>query len=269
MAEIQKQLSKFPKRWPRFVTTLLVVVGVIILTKICIDFKGVNPKGLAVAKNAFTGIFVPDWGVITDLSSVGLGYLLLETLAIAFLGTVFGAIFALPFAFLGSRNVAPLWVNEICLIIISIIRAFPAFMYGIMFVKAVGLGAFAGVLSMALGSLGMLSKLMIEAIEDIDNGVLEALDSTGASTFEKIRYGIIPQLSSNFISTILYRFDINIKNATILGVVGAGGIGAPLIFAINAQKWHAVGSYLLGIVVLTLVIEYVSTRIRNKLATGE
>ena len=269
MDNIKKALEKFPKSWPRFAWTIGTIIFTIFLCYYTIDLKSVNPKGMSIAKNAITGIFTPDIKIITDLSSVGLLYLLLETIAIAFLGTFIGVIFALPFAFLASRNIAPLWVNEIFLVIISIIRAFPAFMYGIMFVKAVGLGPFAGVLSMALGSLGMLSKLLIESIEDIDPGVIEALDSMGCSIFEKIRYGIIPQLSSNIISVILYRFDINIKNATILGLVGAGGIGAALIFAISAQKWHAVGAYLLGIVIMTLIVEWVSTNIRRRLSTGE
>ncbi|MBQ1448312.1 MAG: phosphonate ABC transporter, permease protein PhnE, partial [Erysipelotrichaceae bacterium] len=188
MDNIKKSLEKFPKSWPRFAWTIGIIIFTIFLCYYTIDLKSVNPKGMSIAKNAITGIFTPDFKIITDLSSVGLLYLLLETIAIAFLGTFIGVIFALPFAFLASRNIAPLWVNEIFLVIISIIRAFPAFMYGIMFVKAVGLGPFAGVLSMALGSLGMLSKLLIESIEDIDPGVIEALDSMGCSIFEKIRY---------------------------------------------------------------------------------
>lgn len=84
----------------------------------------------------------------------------------------------------------------------------------------------------------MIAKLFIEAIEDLDTKILESLDAAGCNTFEKIRYGILPQLFTNFISTAIYRFEINIKDASVLGLVGAGGIGAPLIFAMNAFNWE-------------------------------
>ena len=111
-----------------------------------------------------------------------------------------------------------------------------------------------------------LSKLLIEAVEDLNPGITEALDAAGCSTFEKIRYGIIPQLSSNIISIVLYRLDINVKNATILGIVQAGGIGAQLIFAIGARRWNDCGAMLLGIIIMTLLLEWFSTSVRRKLA---
>ena len=103
----------------------------------------------------------------------------------------------------------------------------------------------------------------------MDKGVIEALDASGCTTFQKVRYGIIPQLSSNILSTIIYRLDINVKNATVLGLCAGGGIGAELIFSIGGRRWNDCGAYLLGLVILVLVLEYVSTKIRRKLATGE
>ena len=108
----------------------------------------------------------------------------------------------------------------------------------------------------------------IESIEDLDTKILESLDAAGCSTFEKIRYGILPQLFTNFVSTVIYRFEINIKDASILGLVGAGGIGAPLIFAMNAFNWDEVGAILCGLIILVLVVEIISTKIRTKLARG-
>ena len=102
----------------------------------------------------------------------------------------------------------------------------------------------------------------------MDTSILESLDASGCTAFQKIRYGIIPQLTPNIISTVIYRFDINIKDATTLGIVGAGGIGAPLIFAMSSYRWNEVGAILLGLIVLVLIIEWISAKIRTKLARG-
>ncbi|MBQ7223766.1 MAG: phosphonate ABC transporter, permease protein PhnE [Erysipelotrichaceae bacterium] len=266
---VDGQYRKYPPLWPRYVIEAIGCAVILYLTNDIVSFNGINERGAAMAKVVLLGLLKPSLAVILDTSSVGLAYMLMETLAIAFLGTIFGLILALPLAFLSSRNVAPRWVNYICLTIISIIRAFPSFMYAIMFVKVVGTGPFAGVLTMSIGSVGMLAKLMIESIEDMNPGIIEALDAAGCSPFEKIRYGIIPQLSSNIVSTVIYRLDINVKNATILGVVGAGGIGASLIHAIGQGNWPNTSAMLLGLIVMVLLLENFSTRIRKKLAMGE
>lgn len=265
---VEKQIKKFPNPWIRIIIEFLAVVVLYFLWNKTVDFAGVNERGLAIAKQALVGLLKPSLKVILDTSSVGLGYMLLETVAISFLGTLIGLIVAFPLAFIASRNVAPRWINYICLTVISIIRAFPTFIYGIMFVRVTGPGAAAGVLTMAISSVGMLSKLLIETIEDINPGIVEALDAAGCTPFQKIRYGIIPQVSSNIISIIIYRLDINVKSATTLGVVGAGGIGASLIFSIAAMRWGDVSAMLLGLIVTVLILEYVSTKIRGKLANG-
>ena len=113
-----------------------------------------------------------------------------------------------------------------------------------------------------------IRSLYITAIENLDEGVLEALDACGCNTFEKIRVGIIPQLSASFISTAIYRFDINLKDATILGIVGAGGIGFPLNDAIANARWNRVGAFVIVLVILVIIIEWISTRIRTRLAHG-
>ena len=138
-----------------------------------------------------------------------------------------------------------------------------------MFIRVTGPGPFAGVMTSGVASIGMMTKLYIESIEDIDKGVLEALDATGANLLQKIRYGILPQLSANFISNSIYRFEINVRNATILGLVGAGGIGFTLISAMNAYRWRDAAAALWGIVVVVLIIEFISTRIRKKITSGE
>ena len=110
--------------------------------------------------------------------------------------------------------------------------------------------------------------MYIEAIEDLDVRVLESLDAAGCTTWQKIRYGILPQLMPNFASSAIYRFDIILRDATVLGLVGAGGFGAPLIFAMNSYRWSEAGAILAGLIVLVLAVEWLSTKIRIKLARG-
>ncbi|NLG58219.1 MAG: phosphonate ABC transporter, permease protein PhnE [Clostridiales bacterium] len=263
---LESQYRKYPKAWPQFIIGAVVVCAIIIIWNITVEFEGFTQRGWSIIGVAMRGLFTPSWKVISDMSSSGLLHMLFETFAIGFLGTVFGTIIAIPFAFISSRNIAPRWVNLIFLVIITLIRAFPSIMYGIMFVKTVGPGAYAGVLTMTIGSVGMLSKLLVESVEDINPGIIEALDAAGCTGFQKVRYGIMPQLSSSIISNVLYRLDINVKNASVLGLVGAGGIGAQLIFAIQDRRWSDAGAMLWGLVILVLLIEYISTRIRNSLA---
>ena len=148
------------------------------------------------------------------------------------------------------------------------IRTVPSLVYGLMFIRVTGPGPFAGVMTLAVVSIGMISKLFIETIEDLDSGILESLDAAGSTFFQKIRYGVLPQLSSDFISILAYRFDMNLREATILGLVGAGGIGAPMIFAMSGYEWHKVGAILIGLFVLIFVIEYLSDKLRQHLLHG-
>lgn len=263
---LDAQYKRYPKAWPQFAIGFAAIVFVLIVWNITVSYEGFTDRGWGMIGLALKGMVSPSWEVISDLGPTGLLMMLVETFAIGFLGTVFGTIIAIPLAFISSRNIAPRWVNLICLGLITVIRAFPSLMYGIMFVKTVGTGAFAGVLTMTIGSVGMLSKMLVESVEDINPGIIEALDAAGCTGFQKVRYGIMPQLSSSIISNVLYRLDINVKNASVLGLVSAGGIGAQLIFAIQSRRWDDIGAMVWGLVILVLAIEYISTKIRNSLA---
>lgn len=264
---VKKQLDKEPNLWINKALTTIILVLIIVWAGKSIVYNGVKENGLDIVRNIVSGILHPDTEMLFDFTA-GVPYLLLETIAIALLGTIIGAILAIPLSFLASSNIVPKWVSMITLFIIAAIRTFPSFVYGLMFIRVTGPGAFAGVLTMSVVSIGMLSKMFIEAIEDLDIKILESLDAAGCTTFEKIRYGIIPQLFTNFVSIAIYRFEINIKDASTLGLVGAGGIGAPLIFAMNAFNWDEVGAILCGLIVLVLIVEVSSTKIRTKLARG-
>ena len=144
-----------------------------------------------------------------------------------------------------------------------------ALVWALMWIRVTGPGAACGVITQSVCSIGMISKMYITAIEDLDTRILESLDAMGCTPFQKIRYGVIPQLTASFISTTIYRFDINLKDATTLGIVGAGGIGASLVQCLNSRRWAMVGSFVWGLMILVLIIEFLSTQVRSKLARGE
>jgi phosphonate transport system permease protein len=135
----------------------------------------------------------------------------------------------------------------------------------ILFIKAVGPGPFSGVLALGVHSIGMLGKLFSEAIENMDLKPAESLTACGANEIQKVWFAIIPQVLPEFASFSLYRFEINVRAASILGIVGAGGIGTPLIFALEARAWSRVGVILLGIIIMVTLIDIVSGYIRRKL----
>jgi len=268
ITNIQEKFNEEPKIFRKQLTRGILFLILLYLCTLSIEYKGLKESGLAIGKNIIWGILTPDLEFLFNFTKQGVPYLILETISIAFLGTLLGAILAIPFAFLSSKNIVPKYISSIGVTLIAVIRTFPAFVYGLMFIRVAGPGPFTGVLTLSLVSIGMISKLYIEAIEDLDKGILESLDAAGCNGFEKIRYGIIPQLFTNFVSTVIYRFEINVKNAAVLGLVGAGGIGAPLIFAMSSYRWHQVGSILIGLIVVVLIIEHYSSKIRNKLARG-
>ena len=264
---IKKMFDEEPKYWKFKTLITLVIVLLVIWSSSAVNFD-ISSNGGVIASSIMRGIFHPSMELIFNFTDSGLPYLLLETICIALLGTIVGAIFSIPLSFLSAPNVVNRGVALVFRVFIMMIRTIPAFVYGLMFVRVTGPGPFAGLMTMSLTSIGMLSKLFIEAIEDLDKGIIESLDAAGCNTFEKIRYGIIPQLTPSFISTCIYRFDLNLKDAPILGLVGAGGIGAPLSFAMSSYRWNEVGAILLGLVILVLIIEYISTSIRTKLTRG-
>lgn len=266
---VQQMYDSRPRLWVRNLVTILIVFLLLLWSSSAMgDGSGAGEGGLQVAINILLGIFHPDPELLFNLTTEGVPYLLLETICIAFLGTIVGAVLALPLAFLGSANIVPRPVALVFRVLVMAIRTIPVFVYGLMFIRVTGPGAFAGLLTMAVSSIGMLSKLFIETIEDLDKKILESLDAMGCSLFQKIRFGIFPQLASSFASTLIYRFDMNLRDASVLGLVGAGGIGAPLIFAMSSYRWSSVGAILFGLIVLVLIVEFFSNRIRSKLLTG-
>lgn len=265
---IKEAYDKRPQTWIYHLAIAIIFVGLMVWSGTAVETAGTTMDGGQIALNVLAGIFNPDLSFLFDFTTKGVPYLMLETICIAFLGTIVGAILSVPLAFISASNLTPKPIAFAGRIIIMAVRTIPAVVYGLMFIRVTGPGPFAGLLTMGVCSVGMISKMYIEAIEDLDTHVVESLDAAGCNTWQKIRYGILPQLLPNFASTAIYRFDINLRDATILGMVGAGGFGAPLIFAMNAYRWNEAGAILAGLIVLIIVIEFISTKIRVKLTRG-
>lgn len=243
-------------------------IGVVAWSLTTVDQVQLSSNGGKIAAGIMNGILSPDKNLLFNFSKKSVPFLLLETMAIAFLGTIVGAVFSFPLAFLASKRVVPTPVMIVTRVLIMAIRTIPGFVYGLMFIRVTGPGAFAGLMTLSVTSIGMITKLFSETIDDMDTSILEALDAAGCNGFEKIRCGILPQLWSSLLSTVVFRFDMNLRDATILGLVGAGGIGAPLIFAMSSYRWNEVGAILIGLIILILIVEYCSTYIRKRLAHG-
>lgn len=258
-----------PRKWLLYFIIILIIVTLVYWSSTDINFTGITSVGSEVAKGVFYGIFNPDKNLLFGLTDTDVPYLLLQTIAIAVLGTLFGGILAIPFAFLAAENIMPKPIAYLFRILILLIRTIPSLVWALMWIRVTGPGAQCGVITQSVCSIGMISKMYITAIENLDTKILESLDAMGCTPFQKIRYGVIPQLTASFISTMIYRFDINLKDATTLGIVGAGGIGASLVQCLNSRRWAMVGSFVWGLMVLVMIIEIFSTRIRKKLAHGE
>lgn len=256
-----------PKNWWKRLILFLVLLAIMIWSSTDVHYNGVTMKGPTIALSIVKGIFHPNPALFT-WTKTGIPYLILETIAIAVLGTIIGAIIAIPVSFLASVNIVPRPVAYLFRALILMIRTIPSLVWAIVWIRVTGPGAFCGVVTQAVCSIGMISKMYISAIEDLNTGILESLDALGCNTFQKIRCGVLPQLSASFISTAIYRFDINLKDATTLGIVGAGGIGFPLMASISAANWENVGSFLLTLIVLVIIIEFCSTKVRARLAHG-
>ena len=265
---IEEAYEARPRLWWVYTLIVLIVVSLLTWSGTAVEFKGFASKGIEVAKGVGNGLIHPDTKLLFNMTTEGVPYQLFQTVAIAVLGTLIGGLLAVPFSFLASDKIVPKWVAVIANALILLIRTIPSLVWALVWIRVTGPNAFCGVVTQSVCSIGMISKMYITAIEDIDVRILESLDASGCTTFQKIRYGILPQIIPNFISTVIYRFDINVKDATPLGIVGAGGIGAALIQCINSSRWSMVGAYLCGMVILMLFLELFSTKILNRLTRG-
>ena len=188
---------------------------------------------------------------------------LIESLTMTLTSTVAGIIISVPIGIGAARNVAPRAVYLVCRAIIAISRALQEIIIAIFLVAMFGFGPFAGFLTLSFATIGFLSKLLAEDIEDIDESQAEAIRATGASWLQMINYAIQPQVMPRLIGLSLYRLDINFRESAVIGIVGAGGIGATLNTAIDRYEYDSAGAILLIIILLVMVAEYGSSYLRK------
>ncbi len=190
---------------------------------------------------------------------------MLVTLEIALWGTALAVVSAVPMALLASSNIVPWWVYQPVRRLMDASRAINEMVFAMLFVVAVGLGPFAGVLALWIHTSGVLAKLFSEAVEAIDPHPVEGIRSTGASALHEIVYGVIPQVMPLWISYSLYRFESNVRSATVVGMVGAGGIGVVLWEIIRAFQYAETCAVMLIVVATVTLIDILSARIRKSL----
>ena len=187
-----------------------------------------------------------------------------ETIQMAFIGTVIGIVIALPLSMLAARNLNSKFVYAPIRALLAAIRTFPSILWALLFVIMVGSGAFAGVLAIIMYTIGFIAKLQYEAIETIDADPMDAVGSIGVSKVQLITYVVIPESASHLLSQMLYMFDYNIRQTSILGLVGAGGIGFYIINYIKFFEYGKAAIFMLVVLITVLVIDWVSVKIRDK-----
>jgi len=227
-------------------------------------FTGAGKSGLV-----WRGLFSPDW------SELGSGLLLLiETIFMALMATLFAIVVSVPLSFLAARNlargVAGRSIYTILRVVLSVIRSIEPIVWAIVFVVIVTprRAAFAGVLALFVHSIADLTKLYSERLESIDTGPVEAVTATGASRLQVILYGIVPQIVNPYISFTLYRWDINVRMATIIGVVGGGGIGQMLYQYTRLWYWERASVLILLIIGTVWIMDYTSSKLRARFEAG-
>ncbi len=189
---------------------------------------------------------------------------MLETIEMAFIGTMVGVVIAMPLSILAARNLNSKWVYAPIRALLAAIRTFPSILWAIIFVIMVGLGPFAGVLAIIMYTIGFIAKLQYESIETIDSDPMDAVTSIGVSKWQLIRYVVIPESAPHLLSQILYMFDYNVRQTSILGLVGAGGIGFYIINYIKFFEYGKAAVFMLVVLATVLVIDWISVKIRDK-----
>jgi phosphonate transport system permease protein len=247
------------ERW-RGPATLLVIVGLLAWSW--------GPVEMSKSTSLVT-----DWRNMVDLLS---GFMqpsfrdwrvyaaaMIETVQIAIWGTALAVLIGSPFAILASSNVCPVWVVQPVRRLMDASRAINEIVFALVFVVAVGLGPLAGVLALAVHNVGIIAKLFSEAVEATDPRPVEGIRATGASGLQEVIHGILPQVMPLWSSFTLYRFETNVRSATVLGIVGAGGIGQPLYENIRSFQYAETASIIIIVVVTVTLIDLLSSRIRT------
>lgn len=260
-----------PKKWIYNTVFIVLLLAILIFFGLDVNFfTGFSKVNWSKLGNMLSGFAHPNWTYMFGLDSRtftftnSVVFQVIETFCIALVGTAFASILSLPFGFLASRRIVGKWgiISEIFLIVI---RTFPELLLGYIFIQVFGFSAVTGVAVLSIHSVGMIGKMYAEQLDLISTEPLEALDAVGAPGIVKIKEGVIPQVMPNFLSTILYRFDLNIRTASLLGLVGAGGVGQPISFYSSNEHWEELAAVLYGVIFLVIIVDVISSYLRKKL----
>ncbi|MEO6956071.1 MAG: phosphonate ABC transporter, permease protein PhnE [Antricoccus sp.] len=253
-----------PTRWPlRLIWLAIIAIVVFAFWKIQINWSSLADFPSQLWK--YLGLmFAPP-----DVSTVGQSLsATLLSVQMAWLGTVLGIIVSFPLSFLAARGVAPVVIRLPMRLIFAVIRAVPEVVIAVLMLSITGLTPFTGALALAIGSVGTLGKWGYEAYENTEPGPIEAVRAVGGSRWQVVRWGLWPQVSPEVLALWLYRFEINVRASTILGLIGAGGIGKLLIDNVQFRIWDAVGMLLIVVIIVTMIIDQISGAIRYRLIYG-
>ena len=193
---------------------------------------------------------------------------ILESVYIAWIGTIIGAALSLPLAFLAAHNVAPHWVRVPIRQLFNAIRAVPELILAVIFIPITGLGAWAGTMAIGIHSIGTLGKWAAESIESIDDGPIEAVEACGGRWASEMRWAVVPQVMPNIASYWLFRFEINVRASAVLGMIGAGGVGSELVLHLSFRNFPAACAVLLMTITVVLTIDTVSAAVRRRIIRG-
>jgi phosphonate transport system permease protein len=250
-------------RYPWFIPVVVVLfmIGVYIwaLQGLKVDFQLLKDSCPYII-DFISRLFPPDWKVL-NIAVKGL----IETVQMSIWGTSIGAILSLPIAIASANNIAPLWLRWIANLFQNAVRSVPSIILGLIFVAATGLGAPAGTLALSIYSIGYLAKFYQQAIESVDNRSLDSLQVIGASRIQITQYGILPQILPLGLGYTLWMFEYNIRAASVLGVVGAGGIGFQLKSYIDGFEYTKATTMMLVLLVVVTVIDWFSSKLRRYL----
>ncbi|MHB2169023.1 phosphonate ABC transporter, permease protein PhnE [Alsobacter sp. R-9] len=252
--------AAFPANWIARIAWIALAIYTVYATSILAITWERFAKGLENGGVFLARMFPPNTAA-DKLSLIAGG--MVESIQIAILATFFGVLLSLPLGLMAARNLAPSWLSWSARGLIAVLRSFHPVIVAILFVKSVGFGALAGVLALIVSSMGFVSKLFAEIVEEMNPKQVEAVRATGASFFNVLIMAVAPQVMARFIGLSVYQLDSNLRNSTMVGIVGGGGIGAALFTAYQRFDYDVVLTILLIIIGLIMTMELVSARVRR------
>ncbi len=250
-----------PRPWWHWLV-LLLLVGYLVYAISSVPFDlGRVQRGAERSMRFLSEFLRPDFSSRWTAISRGL----IESLTMTLVATVLGVLLSIPVALAAAGNVAPRWLYVLCRFILTVLRSFPEVIIAILFVVMMGFGPFAGVMTLIVSTIAFIGKLLAEAVEEIDHRQVEAVRATGASLLQVVRTAIVPQVMPRFAGLSVYRLDVNFRESTILGIVGAGGIGSTLQTSIQRYDFDTSAAVLILVIAIVLALEYLSAFVRGRI----